>query len=480
MRANRISWPMAVLAGMVAVQLAGCSDPKPTAVIESNNESLVQFDNGKLIQLKEKPSPQYRHIPCDLPALASVIANNMAIAAITQNGDVITWGNSFSGGDSREVTDQLKDVIQIVPVKDGFAALRKNGTVVYWGNAGKLSLDKALQNRMTNITKLFANQEAIAALDANGKVHTWGYGPYGGNSLHVQDQLIDVIDIVAAGRSFTALKKDGSTVIWGKIESSTNMKKLLPQLKDVVSVEYTHGTFAALKKDGTVVTWGHSSDVYPIRGALQDVASITTNRCAFAILSPTGEVHFWGNSTNCGIDWLKQTGIKGVSSIVSVDTGFLLLRDNAVPQIIVDDTDYAYLYGFHYAQDILNQYWQEGSRIISVQASFVFIRPDGKVVPVGYRANLENVQKLIASIPRLTWLGATDDGYVGLSEKGEWVSWSMNTDTFATSSVKVADSLVIKPLDFSAPTQCETQEQRKDILSKERPKPEVKMWSFSE
>lgn len=84
MRANRISWPMAVLAGMVAVQLAGCSDPKPTAVIESNNESLVQFDNGKLIQLKEKPSPQYRHIPCDLPTLASVIANNMAIAAITE------------------------------------------------------------------------------------------------------------------------------------------------------------------------------------------------------------------------------------------------------------------------------------------------------------------------------------------------------------------------------------------------------------
>ncbi|MCL1088015.1 hypothetical protein L2744_00010 [Shewanella profunda] len=480
MQSYPITWPMALLTGMVAVQLAGCSDPKPMALVATSNESLVQFDNGKVIQFREKPSPQYRHIPCDLPAIESIIANNMAVAAITKSGDVITWGNSFTGGDSREVTAQLKDVIQIVPVKDGFAALRKNGTVVYWGNAGKLSLDKILQKRMTNIVKLYANNNAIAALDATGRVYTWGYGPEGGNSMHVQEQLVDVVDIFAEGRSFTALKKDGSTVIWGQIESSANMKKLLPQLIDVVSVEYTQGTYAALKKDGSVVTWGHSSDVYPIRSALLDVASITTNRCAFAILSPAGEAHFWGNETNCGIDWLKQRGIQGVSSIVSVGTGFLLLRDNAVPQIIVDDTDYAYLYGFHYAQDILNQYWQEGSRIISGQASFVFIRPDGKVVPVGYRANLENVEKLIDRIPRLTWLGAVDDAYVGISEKGEWVSWSMNTDMFAKSPVKVADSLVIKPLDFTPVAQCETSELRQAILSKERPKPEVKMWLFSE
>lgn len=480
MLTHRITWPKALLAGMVAMQISGCSDPQPMAVVESNNESLLQFDNGKLIQFKEKPSPQYRHIPCDLPAVNTVVTNDMAVAAITPNGDVVTWGNSFSGGDSREVTAELKQVKQVVPVKEGFAALREDGTVVYWGRAGKLSLDKVLQSRMTNITKLYANREAVAALDANGKVHTWGYGPEGGNSQNVQDKLFDVVDIFAEGRSFTALKKDGSTVIWGQVERSTNMKKLLPQLMDVVSVEYTQGTYAALKKDGSVVTWGQSSDVYSIRSALLDVASITSNSCAFAILSPTGEAHFWGNETNCGIDWLKQTDIKGVNSIVSVGTGFLLLRDNAVPQILVDDSDYAYLYGFHYAQDILNRYWQEGSKITPGSASFVFTRPDGKVVPVGYRANLDNVEKLIARIPRLTWLAKAGEGYVGISEQGEWVSWSMNNEMFAKSPVPPADSLVIKPLDFTPVAQCETPEQRQVILSQERPKPEVKMWLFSE
>jgi hypothetical protein len=329
---------------------------------------------------------------------------------------------------------------------------------------------------MTNITKLFANQEAIAALDANGKVHTWGYGPYGGNSLHVQDQLVDVVDIFARGRSFVALKKEGSAVIWGQVEESTNMKKLLPQLTDVAKIEYFQHTYAALKKDGTVVSWGWRSDAYSIRSALKDVASMTANNCAFAILSPTGDAHFWGDGINCGVDWIKKTNITGVKEIISIGSGFLLLRDKAVPQIVADDTDYAHMFGFHYAQEILDKYWQEGSIITQGPASFVFTRPDGKVVPVGYRANRENVEKLIARIPRLTWLDGANDGYVGISEKGELVSWSMNLPMFDKSPVQPADSLVIKPLDFTPVAQCETPEQRQAILSKDRPKPAAKNW----
>lgn len=477
MQSYPISRPLALVAALVALQLTACSQPKPVAVVENEKESLLQFDNGKLIQFKEEANPNYRHIPCDLPAVDTVVTNSTAFAALTKSGDVITWGDSFAGGDSREVTEQLKQVKQIVPVKDGFAALRQDGSVVYWGNAGKLSLDKALQSRMTNITKLFANREAIAALDANGKVHTWGYGPYGGNSLQVQDELVDVVDIFAKGRSFVALKKDGSAVVWGQVEESTNMKKLLPQLTDVAKLEYFQHTYAALKKDGSVVSWGWRSDTYPIRSALKDVVSLTANNCAFAILSPTGDAHFWGDGINCGVDWIKKTDITGVKEIISVGTGFLLLRDNATPQILADDTDYAYLFGFHDAQEILNKYWQQGSVITRGSASFVFTRPDGKVVPVGYRANLKNVEQLIERIPRLTWLAQANDGYVGISEKGEWVSWSMNLPMFDKSPVQPADSLVIKPLEFTPAAQCETPEQRQAILSQARPQRKIN-WSF--
>ena len=477
MQSYPISRPLALVAALVALQLTACSQPKPVAVVENEKESLLQFDNGKLIQFQEKANPNYRHIPCDLPAVETVVTNSTAFAALTQSGEVITWGDSFAGGDSREVTEQLKQVKQIVPVKDGFAALRQDGTVVYWGNAGKLSLDKALQARMTNITKLFANREALAALDANGKVHTWGYGPYGGNSLQVQNDLVDVVDIFAKGRSFIALKKDASAVVWGEVESSTNMKKLQSQLTDIKHIEYFQNTYAALKKDGSVVSWGWRSDAYPIRSALKDVASLTANSCAFAVLSPTGDAHFWGDGINCGVDWIKKTDITGVKEIISVGPGFLLLRDNATPQILADDTDYAYLFGFHHAQAILDKYWQQGSKITLGKSSFAFTRPDGKVVPVGYRADLKNVEQLIERIPRLTWLAPANDGFVGISEKGEWVSWSMNLGMFDKPSVQPADSLVVKPLEFTPAAQCETPEQRQAILSQARPQRKIN-WSF--
>lgn len=477
MQSYPISRPLALVAALVALQLTACSQPKPVAVVENEKESLLQFDNGKLIQFKEEANPNYRHIPCDLPAVETVVTNSTAFAALTNSGEVITWGDSFAGGDSREVTPELKQVKQIVPVKDGFAALRQDGTVVYWGNAGKLSLDKALQARMTNITKLFANREAVAALDANGKVHTWGYGPYGGNSLQVQDELVDVVDIFAKGRSFIALKKDASAVVWGEVESSTNMKKLQSQLTDIKHIEYFQNTYAALKKDGSVVSWGWRSDAYPIRSALKDVASLTANSCAFAVLSPTGHAHFWGDGINCGVDWIKKTDITGVKEIISVGPGFLLLRDNTTPQILADDTDYAYLFGFHQAQEILDKYWQQGSKITLGKSSFAFTRPDGKVVPVGYRANLKNVEQLIERIPRLTWLAQANDGFVGISEKGEWVSWSMNLGMFDKSPVQPADSLLVKPLEFTPAAQCETPEQRQAILSQARPQRKIN-WSF--
>ena len=56
----------------------------------------------------------------------------------------------------------------------------------------------------------------------------------------------------------------------------------------------------------------------------------------------------------------------------------------------------------------------------------------------------------------------------------------MNNEMLAKSPLQPADSLVIKPLDFAPVAQCETPEQRQAILSQERPKPEVKMWLFSE
>lgn len=62
-----------------------------------------------------------------------------AFAAIRQDGTAVTWGASFSGGDSAQVEGQLVDVHEIQATHNAFAAIvGPERRVVSWGaaNAG--------------------------------------------------------------------------------------------------------------------------------------------------------------------------------------------------------------------------------------------------------------------------------------------------------------------------------------------------------
>ncbi|MGY3945715.1 hypothetical protein, partial [Aeromonas tecta] len=59
-----------------------------------------------------------------------------AFAALKQDGSVVTWGSTGSGGDSSAVQAQLTNVKAIYNAQGAFAALKQDGSVVSWGNAG--------------------------------------------------------------------------------------------------------------------------------------------------------------------------------------------------------------------------------------------------------------------------------------------------------------------------------------------------------
>ena len=55
---------------------------------------------------------------------------------ISQNGSVITWGNSSYGGDSSNVSSLLNsEVTKIFSTVSAFAALKNDGSVVTWGDS---------------------------------------------------------------------------------------------------------------------------------------------------------------------------------------------------------------------------------------------------------------------------------------------------------------------------------------------------------
>lgn len=274
--------------------------------------------------------------------------NQGAFAVIKYNGAVISWGDSYYGGDSSSVADQLAGVIdvqQIFTTNFAFAALRSDGSVVAWGHdayGGYISSENALKLDGTiDVTHIFSTGYAFAALRTDGSVVTWGenyYGNYGGDSSSVASQLDGTIDaqdvtqIFSTQTAFAALRADGSVVTWGNNLSGGDKKvydnadTLVPNSSvdvelngsiDVNQVFSTENAFAALRADGSVVTWGKESNggakaVYndsntliagsSVKSKLNglddavDVEQVFSTAEAFAALRKDGSVITWGLS----------------------------------------------------------------------------------------------------------------------------------------------------------------------------------------
>jgi len=82
-----------------------------------------------------------------LTRIRAIQASRRAFAALTTDGNVVTWGAAEAGGDSRSVQAQLRNVTCIQASHNAFAALREDGCVIYWP-VGNLPADTDMGSRV--------------------------------------------------------------------------------------------------------------------------------------------------------------------------------------------------------------------------------------------------------------------------------------------------------------------------------------------
>ena len=124
-------------------------------------------------------------------------ATKNSFAALKSDGSVITWGDSFYGGNSSAVATLLgTNVAQIFSTGFAFAALKSDGSVITWGNSSRGGNSSAVAASLTsNVVEVFSTGYAFAALKSDGSVVTWGDSDYGGNSSAVAANLNSVVQI---------------------------------------------------------------------------------------------------------------------------------------------------------------------------------------------------------------------------------------------------------------------------------------------
>ena len=161
--------------------------------------------------------------------VVKIYSNNRSFAALKDNGSVVTWGYSTYGGNSSFVTpegnsssvssDLASGVVKIYSNGGAFAALKDDGSVVTWGASGSGGDSSNVSSDLASgVVRIYSNIGAFAALKDDGSVVTWGF-PYEGGEVpsSVSSYLASgVVYIYPSSQKFAALKDDGSVVMWGE------------------------------------------------------------------------------------------------------------------------------------------------------------------------------------------------------------------------------------------------------------------------
>ena len=91
---------------------------------------------------------------------------------VTLNAQVVTWGESGSGGDSSSVASELSSgVAKIFSTHTAFAALKDDGSVVTWGESDYGGYSGNVASELSSgVSTIYSNYYAFAALKADGSV----------------------------------------------------------------------------------------------------------------------------------------------------------------------------------------------------------------------------------------------------------------------------------------------------------------------
>ena len=194
-----------------------------------------------------------------------IFSTRYSYAALKEDGSVVTWGLSKTGGDSSAVQDRLQgDVVSIASSRYAFAALKEDGSVVTWGERGPLTMTDEIRQTLDEggFASITANRYGFAALHRDGSVVSWGLtgssakNTYPLDDSSVRDQLSEgVVELFSSGYAFAALKRDGSVVAWGDAAKGGDASALSEELSSgVVTLASPFSDVATFRTIGDEVT----------------------------------------------------------------------------------------------------------------------------------------------------------------------------------------------------------------------------------
>lgn len=388
-------------------------------------DAIVEFAGTLIFSNRRKTNQMVTVANKYFDPMVSASNPVIGMTRVDQSGAVITWGDSYSGGTSVDVSAQLLNgVTAVAATYYAFAAIKSDGSVVTWGDPYSGANKTAVAAQLTSgVIAITANEAAFAALKSNGSVVTWGDSFYGGNSSSVSASLSSgVIAMATTSTAFAALKSDGSVVTWGDVDYGGNSSAVSASLTGVVALASNNYAFAALKSNGTVVTWGDSGNggnSSAVAASLTGVIAIISTQFAFAAIKSNGSVVTWGSSANGGDSSSVSASLgSGVVAIASTISAFAALKSDG--SVIVWGNSFAGGNSSAVASSLTNGV----TGVASTSLAFAVRKSDGSVVTWGnstYGGNSSAVSSQLTS--GVVSIASNDNAFAAIKADGSVVTW---------------------------------------------------------
>lgn len=161
---------------MADIKIRSKYQGKIAKVALTENEYICLMTDGTVAYTgyKDKNSP-FARIPAALDGkkVVDIAATSKTVAAITEDGQVVVWGNPSRG--EAAVPELAGKPVHLYGGRYHYTALLDNGDVVTWGDNKYHQLDVPDEaNAADNLTNIFVSNYQNYALGADGKLYTWG------------------------------------------------------------------------------------------------------------------------------------------------------------------------------------------------------------------------------------------------------------------------------------------------------------------
>jgi len=301
-----------VLSNLQALDI-GAYDVVVTNTLESTNSSAAMLSLVPIAAWGSSVAP----VPASATNAFKIRSNrNGARAALTSDGKIVAWGNSYSI--TNGMPPMLDGVVDLVMTSLSPLALKSDGQLMSWGSnvTGLTNIPVGL----SNVIAIAAGQNYFLALKSDGTVIGWGSNTYGNTNVPVW--LTNVISVAAHDLHSLALTADGRVVSWGR--NSDGQTNVPISLSNVVAIAAGGLSSAALKEDGSLVVWGSSyGSPHIIPSSATNLVMITADMPMLA-LRDDGNVVIWGSVIPFE-QFLPPVGLANVSAITTGGSSYMAL-----------------------------------------------------------------------------------------------------------------------------------------------------------